>query len=105
MSNVLGELTQQQVLALGRRGWSLRARRSDDRVRADRRGRPPRSFGRATVERRGRRRRQRREQLRGVLTSVDWNTGRAAAVLGVDRTTVYRRMNRLGITPPRAARH
>ncbi|MGH7647065.1 MAG: sigma 54-interacting transcriptional regulator [Gemmatimonadaceae bacterium] len=46
----------------------------------------------------------RRQRLREVLVSVDWDTGRAATVLGVDRTTVYRRMNRLGITPPRMVR-
>ena len=43
---------------------------------------------------------RRRAQLREVLISVEWDTGRAAAVLGVDRTTVYRRMNRLGIALP-----
>lgn len=47
---------------------------------------------------------RRRDHLRDVLVSVDWDTGKAATVLGVDRTTVYRRMSRLGITPPRAAR-
>lgn len=47
---------------------------------------------------------RRREQLRGVLASVDWDTGKAEAVLGMDRTTVCRRMNRLGITPARSAR-
>lgn len=44
---------------------------------------------------------QRRSELRDLLVWVDWDTSKAAAILGVDRTTVYRRMNRLGITPPR----
>ncbi len=43
---------------------------------------------------------RRRAQLRDVLTAVEWDTAKAAAMLGVDRTTVYRRMNRLGIAPP-----
>jgi DNA-binding NtrC family response regulator len=43
---------------------------------------------------------RRRTQLRDVLTSVDWDTAKAATVLGVDRTTVYRRMNRLGVSTP-----
>jgi transcriptional regulator of acetoin/glycerol metabolism len=44
-----------------------------------------------------------RLELHDVLASVGWDTSKAAAILGVDRTTVYRRMSRLGITPPRRA--
>jgi len=47
---------------------------------------------------------RRREELREALHAVDWDTGKAALLLGVDRTTVYRRMNRLGIVPPRLPR-
>jgi transcriptional regulator with GAF, ATPase, and Fis domain len=43
---------------------------------------------------------RRRDELREVLRSVNWDTGKAAAILGVDRTTVYRRMRRLGISIP-----
>jgi len=43
---------------------------------------------------------RRRKQLQDLLVSVDWDTAQAAALLGVDRTTVYRRMHRLGIWVP-----
>lgn len=43
---------------------------------------------------------RRRAELREVLCSVSWDTGKAAAILGIDRTTVYRRMRRLGIAIP-----
>ena len=43
---------------------------------------------------------RRRAELREVLHSVHWDTGKAAAILGIDRTTVYRRMRRLGIAIP-----
>lgn len=36
-------------------------------------------------------------QLRSVLEETGWHTGRAAERLGVDRTTIHRRMRRLGI--------
>lgn len=42
----------------------------------------------------------RREELQDVLRSANWDTGKAAAILGIDRTTVYRRMRRLGIVIP-----
>jgi DNA-binding NtrC family response regulator len=41
-----------------------------------------------------------REELLAVLESSAWDTARAAASLGVHRTTVYRRMQRLGIAAP-----
>jgi PAS domain S-box-containing protein len=42
-----------------------------------------------------------REQLLRTLESYRWNRGRAAARLGIDRTTLWRRMRRLNILPPR----
>ena len=42
----------------------------------------------------------RRAELEDVLESVGWDTSKAAMILDVDRTTVYRRMNRLGISVP-----
>lgn len=39
-----------------------------------------------------------RRQLLDVLNRHAWNTGQAARELGVDRATVYRRMNALGIS-------
>ena len=41
-----------------------------------------------------------RDGLLKVLADAAWDTERAAARLGVHRTTVYRRMQRLGITLP-----
>lgn len=41
-----------------------------------------------------------RDRLLQVLADVAWNTEHAAARLGVHRTTVYRRMRRLGIPLP-----
>lgn len=43
-----------------------------------------------------------RSELSTLLTECGWDTQRAAAALGVDRTTVYRRMRRLGIVAPRS---
>jgi DNA-binding NtrC family response regulator len=42
-----------------------------------------------------------RQRLMELLERHRWNTARVAEETGVNRTTVYRRMNRLGITPPR----
>lgn len=42
-----------------------------------------------------------RERLMESLAKNDWNTARVAEQTGVNRTTIYRRMLRLGITPPR----
>ena len=42
-----------------------------------------------------------RHRLKLVLDEVGWDTGAAARVLGVHRATVYRRMQRLGLVPPR----
>jgi len=42
----------------------------------------------------------RRAQLEDLLESVAWDTSKAAMLLDVDRTTVYRRMSRLGIAVP-----
>lgn len=41
-----------------------------------------------------------RARLLRVLLSSEWDTDRAAAALGVHRTTIYRRMRRLGIPVP-----
>nr|WP_255216762.1 sigma-54-dependent Fis family transcriptional regulator [Pseudenhygromyxa sp. WMMC2535] len=38
--------------------------------------------------------------LEAVLHACDWNVSRAAEVLGVDRSTVHRRMRRLGVSRP-----
>jgi transcriptional regulator with GAF, ATPase, and Fis domain len=37
------------------------------------------------------------DRIREALASTDWNRGRAAALLGMDRTTLWRRMRRLGM--------
>jgi hypothetical protein len=43
--------------------------------------------------------------LREDLRRADWNISAAARLLGVDRTTLHRRMRRLGVTlPPRSAK-
>jgi len=42
-----------------------------------------------------------RERLVALLGKNEWNTARVAEATGVSRTTIYRRMLRLGITPPR----
>lgn len=47
---------------------------------------------------------ERRGELLALLTRAGHDTRRAAAILGVDRTTIYRRMRRLGITLPSAPR-
>lgn len=44
-----------------------------------------------------------RSELSTLLADCGWDTQRAATTLGVDRTTVYRRMRRLGIVAPRSA--
>jgi DNA-binding NtrC family response regulator len=44
-----------------------------------------------------------RQQLVGVLRSASWDTARAAATLGIHRTTIYRRMRRLNIVVPARA--
>lgn len=43
-----------------------------------------------------------RGSLLAKLVAARWNTSVVAKDLGVDRTTVYRRMRRLGIAPPRS---
>ena len=45
--------------------------------------------------------RDEREQVLGALESCRWNRGRAAAQLGIERTTLWRKMRRLQIVPPR----
>lgn len=42
-----------------------------------------------------------RQSLTELLIAAHWDTASLAGMLGVDRTTVYRRMRRLGIEPPR----
>jgi transcriptional regulator with GAF, ATPase, and Fis domain len=42
-----------------------------------------------------------RERILRALESCRWNRGRAATYLGMDRTTLWRKMQRLKITPPR----
>ncbi|HBH03003.1 MAG TPA: hypothetical protein DDZ42_13965, partial [Candidatus Rokubacteria bacterium] len=42
-----------------------------------------------------------REAVLRALRAAGWNRGRAAAMLGVDRTTLWRKMRRLGIAPDR----
>jgi DNA-binding NtrC family response regulator len=44
-----------------------------------------------------------RQRLLKLLMSASWNTERAAQMLGVHRTTIYRRMRRLGIPVPTRA--
>jgi transcriptional regulator with PAS, ATPase and Fis domain len=41
-----------------------------------------------------------REQLLDVLEQCRWNKSEAARQLGVDRTTIWRKMKKLGIQPP-----
>jgi PAS domain S-box-containing protein len=41
-----------------------------------------------------------KEKVLLALQSSRWNRGLAAAQLGIDRTTLWRKMRRLGITPP-----
>ena len=41
-----------------------------------------------------------RDELLRVLEATDWNRGDAARILGVDRTTVWRRMRRFGLAKP-----
>lgn len=41
-----------------------------------------------------------RTTLSALLEAASWDTARVAEALGVNRTTVYRRMQRLGITVP-----
>lgn len=48
---------------------------------------------------------QEREALLRVLAECGWDTLQAAGSMGVDRTTVYRRMRRFGIEVPRSNRH
>ena len=40
------------------------------------------------------------ESLESVLEACGWNMSRAARRLGVNRSTVLRRMRRAGLTPP-----
>ncbi len=40
------------------------------------------------------------EAIREALDTTGWNRGRAAALLGIDRTTLWRKMKRLGIAAP-----
>jgi PAS domain S-box-containing protein len=42
-----------------------------------------------------------REQILRALESCRWNRGRAAAQLGIERTTLWRKMQRFKIIPPR----
>lgn len=42
-----------------------------------------------------------RKRMMELLDKNDWNTAEVAEQVGVNRTTIYRRMLRLGITPPR----
>jgi DNA-binding NtrC family response regulator len=44
-----------------------------------------------------------RQRLLEVLATASWDTTRAATMLGVHRTTVYRRMRRLGIVTPESS--
>jgi DNA-binding NtrC family response regulator len=44
---------------------------------------------------------QRRDQLLAALEVTRWDTAKAAVLLGINRSTVYRRMHRLGIVLPR----
>ncbi len=44
--------------------------------------------------------RDEREQVLRALESCRWNRGRAAARLGIERTTLWRKMQRLKIVPP-----
>jgi transcriptional regulator of acetoin/glycerol metabolism len=41
-----------------------------------------------------------RERMIELLENCGWDTARLAFTLGVHRTTIYRRMQRLGITLP-----
>lgn len=45
-----------------------------------------------------------RDELLRLLRECDWDTSLAATRLGVDRTTVYRRVRRFGIELPRSGR-
>jgi DNA-binding NtrC family response regulator len=44
-----------------------------------------------------------RRELMATLRNAAWNVDRAAADLGIHRATIYRRMKRHGIEPPRVA--
>ncbi|MET0123672.1 MAG: helix-turn-helix domain-containing protein [Candidatus Thiodiazotropha sp. 6PLUC9] len=42
-----------------------------------------------------------RDALLGELEEMHWNISRVAKKLDLSRNTLYRRMKRFGITPPR----
>jgi two-component system response regulator HydG len=43
----------------------------------------------------------RREAVQRTLESVDYDRGKAASILGIDRSTLYRNMKQYKLTPPR----
>ncbi|MFO0903047.1 MAG: sigma 54-interacting transcriptional regulator [Pirellulales bacterium] len=42
-----------------------------------------------------------RRHIQGTLLSTGWNKSRAASILGIERTTLDRKIHRYGLTPPK----
>jgi two-component system response regulator HydG len=42
------------------------------------------------------------EHIARVMAAVGWNKSEATAVLGIDRSTLYRKLDRYGVAPPKA---
>jgi two-component system response regulator HydG len=45
-----------------------------------------------------------RRYIQRVMEAVSWNKSDATRVLGIDRSTLYRKLDRYGIAPPHATK-